>query len=151
MIALVIFGLFALASLQIDEFPDITNPIVVVAVPYPGASPEQVEREVVDRMEEAFGSISGLYQMTSKSLDGFGIITIQFLFSKSPDEAMADVRDAISTIQNDLPPEMKPPILEKFDPDELPIVSLVLRSPGYGAGGFNFACRSRNKERAFGD
>ena len=130
MIALVVFGLFALANLQIDEFPDITNPIVVVAVPYPGASPEQVEREVVDRMEEAFGSISGLDQMTSKSMDGFGMITIQFLFSKNPDEAMADVRDAISTIQNDLPPEMKPPILEKFDPDQLPIVSLVLRSPG---------------------
>ncbi|HET6401582.1 MAG TPA: efflux RND transporter permease subunit [Candidatus Kapabacteria bacterium] len=130
MIALVIFGLFALASLQIDEFPDITNPIVVVAVPYPGASPEQVEREVVDRMEEAFGSISGLDKMTSQSLDGFGMITIQFVFSKNPDEAMADVRDAISTIQNDLPVEMKPPILEKFDPDELPIVSLVLRSPG---------------------
>ncbi|HEX5316994.1 MAG TPA: efflux RND transporter permease subunit, partial [Candidatus Kapabacteria bacterium] len=113
MIALVVFGLFALASLQIDEFPDITNPIVVVAIPYPGASPEQVEREVVDRMEEAFGSISGLDKMTSKSLDGFGMITIQFLFSKNPDEAMADVRDAISTIQNDLPVEMKPPILEK--------------------------------------
>ena len=130
MLALVIFGLFSLASLQIDEFPDITNPIVVVAIPYPGASPEQVEREVVDRMEEAFGSISGLDQMTSKSLDGFGMITIQFLFSKNPDEAMADIRDAISSIQNDLPVEMKPPILEKFDPDELPIVSLVLRSPG---------------------
>ncbi len=130
MIALVIFGLFALANLQIDEFPDITNPIVVVAVPYPGASPEQVEREVVDRMEEAFGSISGLDKMTSQSLDGFGLITIQFVFSKNPDEAMADVRDAISTIQNDLPTEMKPPILEKFDPDQLPIVSLVLRSPG---------------------
>ncbi|HWF44315.1 MAG TPA: efflux RND transporter permease subunit, partial [Candidatus Kapabacteria bacterium] len=78
MIALVIFGIFSLMSLQIDEFPDITNPIVVVAVPYPGASPEQVEREIVDRMEEAFGSISGLDQMTSKSMDGFALITIQF-------------------------------------------------------------------------
>src|ERR1019366_5082961 len=130
MLALVVFGIFALRNLQIDELPDIASPLVVVAVPYPGASPEQVEREVVDRMEEAFGSISGLDKMTSKSLDGFGMITIQFLFSKNPDEAMADVRDAISTIQNDLPPEMKPPILKKFDPDELPIVSLVLRSPG---------------------
>ena len=130
MIALVVFGVFSLLSLQIDEFPDITNPIVVVAVPYPGASPEQVEREIVDRMEEAFGSISGLDQMTSKSMDGFALITIQFLFSKNADQGMQDVRDAISGIQNDLPVEMKPPILKKFDPDDLPIVSLILRSPG---------------------
>jgi hydrophobic/amphiphilic exporter-1 (mainly G- bacteria), HAE1 family len=130
MLALVIFGLFALRSLQIDEFPDIANPVVVIAVPYPGASPEQVEREVVDRMEEAFGGISGLDMMQSKSLDGFGMITCQFLFSKSPDQAMQEVRDAISGIQNDLPVEMKPPILKKFDPDDMPIVSLILRSPG---------------------
>src|SRR5436190_1262367 len=130
MLALVIFGIFALKSLQVDEFPDISNPIVVVAVPYPGASPEQVEREVVDRMEEAFGSISGMDMMNSKSLDGFGMITCQFVFSKSPDLAMQEVRDAISGIQNDLPLEMKPPILKKFDPNDLPIMSVILRSPG---------------------
>jgi HAE1 family hydrophobic/amphiphilic exporter-1 len=130
MIALVVFGIFSLLSLQIDEFPDISNPIVFVAVPYPGASPEQVEREVVDRMEEAFGSISGIDQVTSRSLDGFAQITVQFVFSKSPDQAMQDVRDAISGIQNLLPTEMKPPILKKFDPDDLPIVSLVLKAPG---------------------
>ncbi len=130
MIALVIFGLFSLHSLQIDEFPDVSSPLVVVAVPYPGASPEQVEREVVDRMEEAFGSISGMDVMNSRSMDGFGMITCQFLFSKNPDQAMQDVRDAISGIQNDLPPEMKPPILKKYDPDDMPIISVILRSPG---------------------
>lgn len=130
MLALVIFGIFALRSLQIDEFPDVANPVVLVAVPYPGASPEQVEREVVDRMEEAFGSISGLDVMNSKSMDGFGMITCQFLFSKSGDQAMQDIRDAISGIQNNLPVEMKPPILKKYDPDDMPIMSIILRSPG---------------------
>src|SRR5438045_2196162 len=130
MLALVIFGLFALKSLQIDEFPDVANPVVLVMVPYPGASPEQVEREVVDRMEEAFGSISGMDVMNSKSLDGFAMITCQFLFSKNGDQAMADIRDAISGIQNNLPLEMKPPILKKYDPDDMPIVSVILRSPG---------------------
>ena len=130
MLALVVFGLFSLHSLQIDEFPDVASPVVVVAIPYPGASPEQVEREVVDRMEEAFGSISGMDVMNSKSMDGFGMITCQFLFSKNPDLAMQDIRDAISSIQNDLPVEMKPPILKKYDPDDMPIVSIILRSPG---------------------
>lgn len=130
MIALVVFGLFSLFSLDVDEFPDISNPVVTVAVPYPGASPEQVEREVVERMEEAFGSISGIDQMTSKSLDGFAQVTVQFLFSKTPDQAAQDIRDAISSIRDKLPPEMKEPIIRKFDPDDLPIVSLVLTQQG---------------------
>src|SRR3954452_8816011 len=60
MLGLVIFGLYALLKLDVDEFPDISSPIVFVAIPYPGASPGQVERDVVDRLEEQFSSISGI-------------------------------------------------------------------------------------------
>src|SRR5262249_27048880 len=125
---LVIFGLFALFSLDVDEFPDLNNPIVFLSVPYPGASPSQVEREIVERMEEAFSGISGVDEITSKSLDGFALITVKFVFSKDADQASQDVRDAISGIRNDLPPEMKEPVLRKFDPNDLPVVSLVLSS-----------------------
>src|SRR5918998_1621889 len=59
MIALVVFGIFALAMLQTDEFPDVQNPVVVVSIPYPGASPESVEREVIEPIEEGIASISG--------------------------------------------------------------------------------------------
>jgi HAE1 family hydrophobic/amphiphilic exporter-1 len=128
MLILVIFGLFALFNLDVDEFPDLANPIVFLAVPYPGAGPSQVEREVVERMEEAFSGISGVDEITSKSLDGFAQITVQFVFSKDPDQATQDVRDAISGIRNDLPLEMEEPILRKFDPNDMPVVSLVLSS-----------------------
>ncbi len=128
MLALVIFGIFALVNLDVDEFPDLTNPIVFVSVPYPGASPSQVEQEVVERMEEAFGSLSGVDEIRSTSLDGFATIIVQFVFGKDPDQAAQDVRDAISGIRNDLPTEMKEPVLRKFDPNDLPIVSLVLAS-----------------------
>ena len=128
MLALVIFGIFALLRLEVDEFPDLTNPIVFVAVPYPGASPSQVEREVVEPMEEAFSALSGVDQITSTSLDGFAQIIVQFVFSKDPDQATQDVRDAISGIQNDLPTEMEEPLLRRFDPADMPIVSLVLTS-----------------------
>ncbi|HET9209680.1 MAG TPA: efflux RND transporter permease subunit, partial [Thermoanaerobaculia bacterium] len=128
MLALVIFGIFALVNLDVDEFPDLTNPIVFVSVPYPGASPSQVEQEVVERMEEAFGSLSGVDEIRSTSLDGFATIIVQFVFSKDPDQGVQDVRDAISGIRNDLPTEMKEPVLRKFDPNDLPIVSLVLAS-----------------------
>lgn len=132
MLALVVFGLFALFSLDVDEFPDISNPIIIVAIPYPGASPTQVEREVTERMEEAFNAISGVDQIRSNSMDGFSLITIQFLFSKNIDQASQDIRDAISGIRDKLPPEMKEPILRRFNPDELPIVSLVLGSKTLG-------------------
>lgn len=132
MMALVVFGLFALFSLDVDEFPDISNPIIIVAVPYPGASPTQVEREVTERMEEAFNAISGVDQIRSNSMDGFALITIQFLFSKNIDQASQDIRDAISGIRDKLPSEMKEPILRRFNPDELPIVSLVLGSKTMG-------------------
>ncbi|HEX7185703.1 MAG TPA: efflux RND transporter permease subunit [Thermoanaerobaculia bacterium] len=128
MLILVIFGLFALFNLDVDEFPDLANPIVFIAVPYPGASPSQVEREVVERMEEAFSGISGVDEINSTSLDGFAQITVQFVFSKDPDQAMQDVRDAISGIRNDLPLELEEPLLRKFDPGDMPIVSLVLTS-----------------------
>ncbi|HWN41979.1 MAG TPA: efflux RND transporter permease subunit [Thermoanaerobaculia bacterium] len=128
MLILVIFGIFALLNLEVDEFPDLTNPIVFVIVPYPGASPSQVEREVVEPMEEAFGALSGIDEINSQSLDGFAQITVQFQFSIDPDQASQDVRDAVSGIRGDLPLEMEEPILRKFDPADFPIVSLVLSS-----------------------
>lgn len=128
MAALVIFGLFAAFKTDVDELPDIQQPIVFVAVPYPGASPDQVEREVVDRMEQAFQGLNGIDQITSTSTDGFAQIIVQFVYSKPTDEAAQDVRDAISGIRDKLPVEMKEPIIKKFDPNDQPIVSLTLSS-----------------------
>ena len=71
MLALVVFGLFALFLLQTDEFPDVACRSWSVAVPYPGASPDSVEREIVDPLEEAISGISGVKKVTSNALDGF--------------------------------------------------------------------------------
>jgi len=129
MLFLSIAGLYALSQLQTDEFPDIQNPIVAISIPYPGASPETVEREVVDRVEEALSGLNGIDQITSSSTDGFASIIVQFKFDKPVDEASSDVRDAISSIRGDLPEEMKEPILRRFDPSIFPIVTLTLSSP----------------------
>ncbi|RPJ60529.1 MAG: efflux RND transporter permease subunit [Acidobacteria bacterium] len=128
MLALAIFGIFALATLDTDEFPDVQPPIVNLAIPYPGASPDVVEREVVDRMEEAIAGISGVKRIVSSSLDSFATITVEFLFGKDINQATQEIRDKISEIRNDLPPEMEEPILTRFDPADLPIVSLSLTS-----------------------
>jgi HAE1 family hydrophobic/amphiphilic exporter-1 len=128
MIALVVFGVAALTQLKTDEFPEVTPPVVSAAIPYPGASPGVVEREVVEPIEEAVQAISGVKRLRSTALDGFAILVIEFEFSKDPQQATQDVRDKISEIRGDLPTEMEEPILTRFDPADLPIMSMTLSS-----------------------
>src|SRR6478609_6338698 len=128
MIALVVFGLASLFRLETDEFPELDQPIVFIGVPYPGAAPDVVEREVVTRLEDKLSGISGVDKMNSSSTDGFAQIIIQFVFSKDVNQATQDVRDAISAVRSQLPAEMLEPIIQRFDPNQLPIVSLALTS-----------------------
>nr|MBP6715502.1 efflux RND transporter permease subunit [Acidobacteriota bacterium] len=128
MLALVVFGLVSLTQLQTDEFPDVAVPVVVVSVPYPGASPDSVEREIIDPLEEAFTAISGVKRVKSNALDSFGVVMVEFQYEKDLQEATQDIRDKINSIRNDLPEEMKEPILTKINPNDTPIVSLALSS-----------------------
>ncbi|HEU0302658.1 MAG TPA: efflux RND transporter permease subunit [Longimicrobium sp.] len=128
MLALVVFGIFALLSLDTDEFPEVEAPFIFISVPYPGASPDIVEREVVDPIEEAVAGISGVDQIQSQALDGFGSIQVIFVYGVKPQQAAQDIRDAVSQIRGDLPQEMEEPILARFDPNDQPIVSLTLSS-----------------------
>src|ERR1051326_8219441 len=109
MVALVIFGLFALMKLKTDEFPDVAPPWLTVGVIYPGASPEGVEKEVLDPIEEQVASIAGVKRIVSKSYDGYAMLMIEFLYDKNLNEASQDVRDGISAIRADLPAEMEEP------------------------------------------
>jgi hydrophobic/amphiphilic exporter-1 (mainly G- bacteria), HAE1 family len=128
MLALVVFGIFALIQLQTDEFPDVQQPIVLTQIIYPGASPEQVEREILEPIEEAIQSISGVSEITGEARDGFAQIITQYVFEKPVQEQTQDIRDAISLIRQDLPQEMEEPILRRIDPSEFPIVQLALFS-----------------------
>ena len=134
MLALVVFGLIALGKLQTDEFPDIAPPFVTVAIPYPGASPDGVEKEILDPVEEAISSISGVKNVNGVAEDGYATVMVEFLFDKPLSEATQDIRDAISGIRSDLPAEMEEPIIKKFNDTDLPIVSLSLSSTTLSPG-----------------
>ena len=99
MVALVVFGLFALFRLQTDEFPDVQQPVVLVGIPYPGASPGGVEREVLKPVEDAIKGISGVDKIYGTASDGYAQITVLFLFEKDISQATQDIRDAISSIR----------------------------------------------------
>lgn len=128
MMALVVFGAIALVLLETDEFPEVNPPVISVTIAYPGASPETVERELVDQLEEAFTSITGVDEMSSLATDSFAQIIVTFDFDKDLQEASQDIRDKISEVRNDLPTEMEEPTLTRFDPNDIPIVSLTLSS-----------------------
>jgi HAE1 family hydrophobic/amphiphilic exporter-1 len=132
MLALTAFGIAALMQLKTDEFPDIAQPIVAVAIVYPGASPETVEREVVDQIEEKIFGLAGVdrEQTLGQATDGLAQFTIFFDFGKKPAEAAQDVRDAISEIRGDLPQEIEEPIISKVDPAEQSLLSLSISGVG---------------------
>ncbi|MGE5733373.1 MAG: efflux RND transporter permease subunit, partial [Gemmatimonas sp.] len=128
MVALVIFGLFALLKLKTDEFPDVAPPWLTVGIIYPGASPDVVESEVLKPVEEQIGSIAGVKRIMGKAYDGYAMMMIEFYYDKDLNVASQETRDAISAIRADLPTEIKEPIVQKFNNTDRPIVSIAISS-----------------------
>ena len=128
MVGLIVLGIFSYRRLSIDQFPSVDIPVVVVQTTYPGASAETIEREVTERMEQAFNPIEGVDRITSQSLEGVSLVVVEFDLERNSDVASQDIRAKIETIRRDLPVAIDPPIVQKFDPSALPIISLALSS-----------------------
>lgn len=125
-LSLVVLGLVSFTRLGVDLFPKVEFPYVSVTTTLPGASPDTVETEVTDLIEEELNSISGLRQMRSTSAEGVSIVTLEFELEEDADIKAQDVRDSISTILADLPEDTDAPVVEKVDPDATPILSIML-------------------------
>ncbi len=128
MLGLIVLGVFSFRRLAIDQFPDVDLPVAVVQTVYQGASPETVERDVTRPLEEAFNPIQGVKRITSVSLEGVSQIIIEFNLGRDGDQAAQDVRAKIDAVRRDLPDDIEPPTVQKFDPSALPILSLALSS-----------------------
>ena len=124
--ALVVFGLTAYRTIGVDLYPDVDIPIVTVTVPYTGADPETVETEVTDKIEEAVNTISGVKTLRSESIEGLAQVFIEFELEENIDVVSQEVRDKVSGIRGDLPLEIDPPVVEKFDIDSSPIMAIVI-------------------------
>src|SRR5215831_9654241 len=127
-ITLMCLGLLALKNLRVNQIPDVQQPVIVVSIPYPGASPETVEREIINRIEKALQSIPQVYEIRSTASEGQAQIVIIFNFKKNMSEASDEVRNAIASVRYKLPVEMREPILWHFDPSDQPIVQIALSS-----------------------
>ncbi len=129
MVALCVLGLASFARLGVEQMPDISFPGAWVEVPYPGASPEAVEREIVKPLEEAVNSVAGIKRITSRALEGRGQASIEFGLDVDMGRAMQDVRDRIAAVQSSFPREAKAPTIARWNNDNAqPVVNAALLS-----------------------
>ncbi|RFP15749.1 efflux RND transporter permease subunit [Duganella sp. BJB475] len=127
-VAMMCLGLLALKKLRVNQNPDVEVPFIIVSVPYPGASPDTVEREIVNRLEKPLQAISGVTKLESAANEGSAQIFIEFSFKKNLIEASDEIRNAIASVRYKLPLEMREPILQRIDPASDPVMQISLSS-----------------------
>src|SRR6186713_2032626 len=127
-IVLMCLGLLALKNLRVNQIPDVQNPVMSVSFPYPGASPETVEREIINRVEKSLQSIPQVYEMYSTASESNAQFTIIFDFKKDMSEAGDEIRNAITSVRYKMPIEMREPVLWRRDPSADPIMNIGLSS-----------------------
>ena len=126
MLAIVVLGLFSYQRLQVDQFPNIDFPVVVVTAEYPGASPEIIESEVTKKLEEGVNAIAGISALTSRSYEGQSVVIIEFQLHVNGRKAADDVREKVAAIRPSFRAEVKEPRVLRFDPSSRSIWSLAI-------------------------
>ena len=123
MVALIVLGVTSYKRLAVDEYPDVTYPIISVNVSYPGASPEVVEREVARPIETALNTVDGLYELTSTSSEGSANIRLQFKLGVEPTKMQPEVSAKVGRIRRQLPRDIQEPVISRYDPNDQPILT----------------------------
>jgi HAE1 family hydrophobic/amphiphilic exporter-1 len=118
----------ALKKLKVNQIPDVDMPLLVVDIVYPGASPDTVEREVLNRVEKALQSVNGIKELRGTANESNANILVFFEFKKNMVEATDEVRNAIGKIRYKLPTEIREPVILRIDPAAQPIMQLALSS-----------------------
>lgn len=133
-VGVIIMGLFSLAKLPIDLYPDIdTNQLMVITM-YPGASAEDIEQNVTKPLENTLNSVEHLKHITSESRENTSVITLEFEYGYDIDVLTNDVRDKLDMVESSLPDDSENPIIFKFSTDMIPICLLSVEAKESMAG-----------------
>ncbi len=124
----VVLGIVSYQRIYIDLFPEIKLPIVLVTQVYEGAAPEEIETQVVKKVEDAVSNISDIKHMTSNVYENFALTIIEFNYGVDVDIKALEVKDKVEAITQDLPDDADKPLIEKFDPFDDPTLSIALFS-----------------------
>jgi len=128
-LSLTVVGVFSFRSLGVDLFPKIDLPTITVSVINPGASPQEIETEITDKVEGAVNTISGIDELRSTSVEGVSQVFISFVLEKNADVAAQEVRNKIELIVNELPETAEAPIVQKLDTDATPVLRIAVSAP----------------------
>jgi multidrug efflux pump subunit AcrB len=126
---LTLAGLIGFQGMKIQQFMDIELPTVTVTASLPGAAPAQMETEVARKIENSVATLQGIKHIYTKVQDGTAIVTVEFRLEKPTQEAVDDVRDAVSRIRADLPGDLKDPVVSKVNLSGAPILTYTVASP----------------------
>ncbi len=125
---IIVVGIMGFRFLPVDLLPPIEYPLLSVSTSYPNVGPEEIERIITDRVENAIASVPNIEEVRSRSEEGRSRVTLEFSQGTDIDAAANDVRAALDRIRDDFPPEVESPRLWKFDPDNFPVVILGAQS-----------------------
>lgn len=127
--AMVVFGVLGYRGLAVDQFPPVDFPILLVQTVYPGASPEDIERDVTQPIEDAVASTPGIDQLQSFTRDSVSIVVIRLEMGSDLTAAAANVRDRVGAVQGELPSGTELPVIKPIDLGALPVMVVALSSP----------------------
>lgn len=127
-IVLVLFGIVGFLNLEVREYPNIDPPIITVTTTYVGANSDVIEAQITEPLEQSINGIDGIRIMSSTSREQQSQITIEFNLDKDIDAAANDVRDRVSRVLRQLPPDIDNPVIEKTDADAVPVIIVFVRS-----------------------
>src|SRR5437868_6275229 len=127
--SLVVVGAFSFLSLGVDLFPKIDFPTITVTVANPGASPQEIETEITDKVEEAVNTISGIDELRSTSIEGVSQVFVQFVLEKDVNVAAQEVENRVQTVIPHLPQTAKQPTVQKLDTDAAPVLRISISAP----------------------
>ncbi len=129
MVAIVVLGLFSYRGLGVEAMPNVQIPVAWVEVMYPGASPEQVENDIVRPLEDALNTVSGVKRIMSNSWEGRGNVSVELNLSVDADKAMIDIRDRVARVRSTFPKEAKEPFVQRWEGDNAePVIQMSLVS-----------------------
>jgi multidrug efflux pump subunit AcrB len=127
-VMLTLAGLMGFKGMKIQQFPDIDLPTITVTASLPGAAPAQMETEVARKIENAVAALQGVKNIYTTVQDGVSIVTIEFRLEKNTQEALDDVRAAVSRVRSDLPADLRDPIVGKVELAGAPILTYTVGS-----------------------
>jgi CzcA family heavy metal efflux pump len=128
-IGIILLGIIAFQHLAIDLFPDISYPIVSIATEYEGASPEDIEISLTRPIEKRVSRIQNVRYISSRSREGISNVIVELYWGANLDVAVNDIQQAIGQIRDHFPEEAKEPVIYKFDPSSISVVSLSVKGP----------------------